>query len=269
MPLSCTNLRLAYGRHTAIAGVSLALRQGAIHALIGPNGSGKSTLLHALAGLITPNAGTVEIHGRPLRTIRRRALAQRLAFLPQQPIAPEEMTVERLVLQGRFAHVGLLRGYRPVDIEAVQWALESTGLAALAARPLHALSGGERQRAWIATALAQEADILLLDEPTSFLDIGHQVEILNLLLRLSRERGITVAMAIHDIDQAMAVADRIVLLDTGRLMFEGTANDLAVSGLVEQAFRVTGRFVQVEPSGAWHLDLTLDPTAQAHRLDDK
>ncbi|HWX46910.1 MAG TPA: ABC transporter ATP-binding protein [Roseomonas sp.] len=257
MPLACTGIRVAYGRRTAIDGVSLSLQRGEIRALIGPNGSGKSTALHVLAGLIVPSAGTVEIDGRPLRGIARRALARRLAFLPQQPAAPEEMTVERLALQRRFAHVGLLRGYRAADHQAVRWALESTGLAGLAARPLRELSGGERQRAWIAATLAQEAEILLLDEPTSFLDIGHQAEVLDLLARLAHERGVTVAMAIHDIDQAMAVADRIALLEAGQLVFDGSPHDLARSGLVEKVFRVNGRFVLLEPSGALHFDVPL------------
>lgn len=213
---------------------------------------GKSTLLHTLAGLIAPGSGTVELDGAIIGAIRRPVLARRLAFLPQQPVAPEEMTVARLALQGRFAHVGLLRGYRAADFEAVRWTLEGTGLSAFAERPLREPSGGERQRAWIAAALAQEAEILLLDEPASFLDIGHQVEILDLLIRLSRERGVTIAMAMRDIDQALAVADRIALLDSGPLVFEGRPSDLAESGLIERVFRVRGRFVRLEPSGALH-----------------
>lgn len=257
MPLSCSGLCVSYGRRQALRGFALELGKGEIRALIGPNGSGKSTALHALAGLTAPASGRVEIGGRPLRTFARRDLAKRLSFLPQQPIAPDEMTVEQLVRQGRFAHVGLFGSYRATDFEAVRWALESTGLTEFATRGLTQLSGGERQRAWISAALAQEADILLLDEPTSFLDIGHQVEVLDLVCRLARERGVAVVMAIHDLNQAMAVCDRISLLDHGELIFDGEPAALAASGLIERVFRVRGRFVDIGRSSAPHFDVEL------------
>jgi iron complex transport system ATP-binding protein len=257
VPLSSSSLSVAYGRRVALKEFDLVLDKGEIRVLIGPNGSGKSTALHALAGLIAPAQGTVAIDGKALKSYSRRNLAKRLSFLPQQPVAPDEMTVEQLVRQGRFAHVGLLRGYSRKDFEAVRWALEGTGLAELAERPLRELSGGERQRAWISAALAQEADILLLDEPTSFLDIGHQVEVLDLIWRLSRERGVTVVMAIHDLNQAMAVCDRISVLDKGEQIFNGMPADLAGSGLIERVFQVRGRFVSIKPSRAPHFDVEL------------
>jgi iron complex transport system ATP-binding protein len=257
VPLSCSRLSVAYGRRVALKDFDLALGKGEIRVLIGPNGSGKSTALHALAGLIAPAEGNVVIDGEPLSSFSRRALAKRLSFLPQQPIAPDEMTVEHLVRQGRFAHVGLLRAYDARDFAAVRWALESTGLADFADRNLRELSGGERQRAWISAALAQEADILLLDEPTSFLDIGHQVEVLDLICRLSRERGVTIIMAIHDLNQAMSVCDRISLLDRGEKVFDGVPADLAGSGLIERIFHVRGRFVDIGPSRAPHFDVEL------------
>jgi iron complex transport system ATP-binding protein len=246
-----------YGRRQALKAFGLDLSKGEIRALIGPNGSGKSTALHALAGLVPSAEGHVDIDGRPLASLARRELAKRLAFLPQQPLAPAEMTVEQLVRQGRFAHVGLFRSYDTKDVDAVRWALESTGLTDLAGRGLSELSGGERQRAWISAALAQEAGILLLDEPTSFLDIGHQVEVLDLVSRLCRERGVTVVMAIHDLNQAMSVADRISLLDRGACVFDGEPAALARSGLIEEVFRVRGRFVNIAPSGAPHFDVEL------------
>jgi iron complex transport system ATP-binding protein len=257
VPLSSSGLSVFYGRRQALNDFGLDLRKGEIRALIGPNGSGKSTALHALAGLVVPAEGRIEIDGRPLGSFSRRELAKRLAFLPQQPLAPAEMTVEQLVRQGRFAHVGLFRSYGPKDMEAVRWALESTGLTAFAARGLSELSGGERQRAWISAALAQEAGILLLDEPTSFLDIGHQVEVLDLVYRLCRERGVSVVMAIHDLNQAMTVADRISLLDKGVCVFDGEPDVLAAGGLIERVFRVRGRFVNIAPSGAPHFDVEL------------
>lgn len=255
--LTCSQLSVTYGRRRALNGLDLDLRSGEIRALIGPNGSGKSTALQALAGLIRPSNGQAELDGKPVASLPRRQLAKCLAFLPQNPSAPDEMTVEQLVWQGRFAHVGLFRGYGPKDAEAIGWALESTGLSDLADRPLNELSGGERQRAWISAAIAQEARILLLDEPTSFLDIGYQVEVLDLVHRLARQRGVTIVMAIHDINQAMSICDRIVLLDKGMKVFDGDPQDLAGTGLIEKVFRVRGRFVPIAADAPPHFDVEL------------
>lgn len=257
MPLTCSQLSVRYGPRLALKGFQLALQKGEVRALIGPNGSGKSTALQALAGLIAPAGGQAEIEGVAVASMSRRAIARKLAFLPQQPTAPDEMTIAQLVRQGRFPHVGLFRSYARRDEEAIEWALESTGLTSLADRTLQELSGGERQRAWISAALAQEAGILLLDEPTSFLDIGYQVEVLDLVHRLSREKGVTVVMAIHDINQAIAVSDRISLLEKGELRFDGEPRALATSGLIEKTFRVKGRFVEVAPGKPPHFDVEL------------
>ncbi|PZQ88707.1 MAG: ferrichrome ABC transporter ATP-binding protein [Leifsonia xyli] len=242
MTLRCDGVTVRYGAREALKGFSLSLPKGEVRALIGPNGSGKSTALHALAGLIRTSAGAVTLDGSPIASIGRRELARRLAFLPQAPTAPDGMTVEQLVRQGRFAHVGLFGGYGPSDREAVAWAIEAAGLAPIAGRALAQLSGGERQRAWIAAALAQEADFLLLDEPTSFLDIGHQIEVLELTRRLATDRGTGIIVAIHDLNHAMAIADRISLLDRGALMIDADAGELARSGLIERCFGVRGRF---------------------------
>lgn len=260
--LSCSNLSISYGAHKALSDFGIDTAPGEIRALIGPNGSGKSTALQGLAGLVRPEAGTVRIGGVSIAAMTRREIAHRLSFLPQQPAAPDEMTVEQLVRQGRFAHVGLFRRYDQRDEDAIGWALESTGLADLAQRSLNALSGGERQRAWISAALAQEAKVLLLDEPTSFLDIGYQIEVLDLVHRLSRERGVTAVMAIHDLNQAMSICDRISLLEKGRLVFDGVAENLAASGLIEKVFRVQGRFVQITADGPPHFDVHLQRRAE-------
>lgn len=257
MQLSCSGLSVSYGTRRALTGLDLSIGQGEVRALIGPNGSGKSTALQALAGLIRPDAGSVVVDGMSIGSLSRRQLARKLAFLPQQPVAPDEMTVEQLVRQGRFAHVGLFKSYGPADEDAIQWALESTGLADLARRSLRELSGGERQRAWISAALAQEAQVLLLDEPTSFLDIGYQIEVLDLVHDLSRNKGVTVVMAIHDLNQAMSVCDRITLLSGGELVFDGQPSGLAESGLIESVFRVKGRFVEIAPNTPPHFDVEL------------
>ncbi|WP_062117739.1 ABC transporter ATP-binding protein [Aureimonas sp. AU40] len=257
MILNACDLTVRYGQRTALSGFSLQLEPGEVRALIGPNGSGKSTALQALAGLVRAAGGWVEIEGRSVFAMGRRDLARQLAFLPQQPVAPDEMTVGQLVRQGRFAHVGLFRTYGEGDEAAIAWALECTGLSSFSQRPLSDLSGGERQRAWISAALAQEARILFLDEPTTFLDIGHQVELLDLVYRLSRERGVAVVMAIHDLNQALSVADRISVLEAGRRVFDGEPGALAASGLIERVFRVQGRFVDLAPDAPPHFDVDL------------
>lgn len=242
MPLKADEITIKYGAMTALDGLSIEVRPGEITSLIGPNGSGKSTALHALAGLARCTRGTVSLDARPIETWRRRDLAKRLSFLPQNPTSPENMSVEQLVRQGRFAHLGLFQSFSRKDLAVVDWALEQTGLVALSDRDLANLSGGERQRAWIAAALAQEAEILLLDEPTSFLDIGHQVEVLELLDRLSTERGIAVVLAIHDLNHAMAVADNVILLSKGKLIFEGRSQELANTSHLQTTFEVHGNF---------------------------
>lgn len=257
MRLSCSEISVSYGKRKALNGFSLSLGSGEVRALIGPNGSGKSTALQALAGLIPPKQGRIQIDGIPISSLSRRKMAKRLAFLPQQPVAPDEMTVEQLVRQGRFAHVGLLGSYGAKDEAAIRWALDRTGLSHHADRSLKQLSGGERQRAWIAAAIAQEAGILLLDEPTSFLDIGYQIEVLDLIHHLSRECGVTVVMAIHDLNQALAVCDKISLLAKGEHLFDGDPNALARSGLIEQVFKVRGRFVDLSPDAPPHFDVEL------------
>ncbi|MBK0097496.1 ABC transporter ATP-binding protein [Erwinia sp. S63] len=261
--LSCHDLSIQYGDHRALQGLNLEVKRGEICALIGPNGSGKSTALHAMAGLTSPASGQVRVDGHSVNTLPRRQLARLLSFLPQHPTAPEEMTVEQLVRMGRFTHVGLFRRYQPEDEETIRWAIESTGLTALSHRRLKEISGGERQRAWISAALAQEAKVLLLDEPTSFLDIGYQVEVLDLIYKLSRERDISIIMSIHDLNQAMSIADRIALLNQGRLCFDGEPKALAATDLIKQVFRVRGRFVPLPGDVAPHFDVELSHRASA------
>ena len=257
MSLSCSQLSVAYDRHTALKDFDLFCSKGEVRALIGPNGSGKSTALRAIAGLINLVDGQVQIEEKSIRSMSRRLLAKHFAFLPQHPTAPDEMTVAQLVRQGRFAHVGLFRRYSLRDEAAIRWALEITNLTGFVDRRLNQLSGGERQRAWIAAVIAQQAQILLLDEPTSFLDISYQVEVLNIIHRLSEEKGITVVMAIHDLNQAIAVCDRISLLDRGLLAFDGHPQALVSTDLIKKVFRVQGTFVPIREGAPPHFDVEL------------
>lgn len=214
------------GGRTILAPLALRLAAGRLHALVGPNGSGKSTFLKLLARQIIPHVGTVRLDGRPLSTFGSRAFAREVAFMPQFTPATDGMTVKELVALGRFAWHGALGRSSPRDKAAVGEAIERCDLAAFVHRPVDALSGGERQRVWIAMMLAQQSRWLLLDEPTSALDAGHQVEILDLVASLACERGIGVVAVLHDINMATRIADEILALDRGNLVFRGRPTEI-------------------------------------------
>ncbi|OII65810.1 ABC transporter [Streptomyces sp. CC53] len=237
--ISASDLTLGHGGAPVARGISVALAPGEVTALVGPNGSGKSTLLRALARLHTPDAGQIVLDGRALGSYRPRELARKLSFLTQSPIVPAGVTVEELVAYGRHPHQGLLaRGAGAGDREAVAWALDATNLRPLAERTLDRLSGGERQRAWIAMALAQRTGLLLLDEPTTYLDIRYQIEVLRLVRRLADEHGITVAVVLHDLNQAAAFSDAMVVLADGRIVASGPPAQALTEDTVRTAFRI-------------------------------
>lgn len=245
MFLEARNLRLAYGRRVAVEDVTLTVAPGECVVLAGPNGSGKSTLLRGLARLMKPSAGTVMLDDRPLAQWPPRALARKLAVLPQSPQSPGELTVEQLVYLGRHPHQTFLGMASARDRESVQDALAETDILHLADRPLAALSGGERQRAWIALTLAQEPELLLLDEPTTFLDMAHALAVLELVRRLNRERGLTVVMALHDLAQATRYADRIALLRGGRLVADGPPAAVLTPATIAEVFGVEAEVATV------------------------
>ncbi|GGO84145.1 iron(3+)-hydroxamate import ATP-binding protein FhuC [Marinobacterium nitratireducens] len=247
--LSAQELRLGYGDKVIVPQLSLDLEMSRIHCLIGPNGCGKSTLLRALAGLLRPQQGRVLLDGRAVDRWRRRELAQRLSMLPQHPSAPEGLTVEQLVRYGRFPHQRLFGQLGEQDRKVVRWAIRVTGLAGYEARPLAALSGGERQRAWIALSLAQQASILILDEPTTYLDLGHQLEVLELLEALNREQGLTVIMSLHDLNQAARYGHHLVAMRSGRLERAGAPGEVLTETLLAEVFRVRARVLDDAGTG--------------------
>ena len=238
MTLAARALQLGYGRRAVVHGVDFALAPGEIVALLGPNGSGKSTLLRGLGRLLRPSGGIVELDGRTLVSWPPARFAQRVALLAQTHEPAAEMTVRELVALGRHPYQGLLTLPSRADEAAIDAALSQTDTLMLADRRLRELSGGEAQRAWFALALAQEPEILLLDEPTTFLDLAHQLAVLELVRRLNETRGLAVVMALHDLGQAARYAGRLVLLKDGLVFAEGPPEQVLTPSIVRSVYGV-------------------------------
>lgn len=224
--LAAEGLALGYGDRQIIGDLSLEIPPGKVTIVIGANGCGKSTLLRGLARLLTPSRGAVLLDGRSVQSMPSKAVARLMGLLPQSPIAPEGITVADLVGRGRYPHQGWFRQWSADDDRAVAAALEATDTLELAERSIDEMSGGQRQRVWIAMALAQETDLLLLDEPTTFLDLSHQVEVLDLLTDLNRQRGTTIVIVMHDLNLACRYADHLVAMADGAIAAEGTPHEV-------------------------------------------
>ncbi|MEK4387066.1 ABC transporter ATP-binding protein [Solibacillus sp. FSL W7-1464] len=232
------NLVAGYDNKAILQGVSLAIPSNKISIIIGSNGCGKSTLLKTMARLIKPISGQVLLDDKSINKIPPKQLARVLGLLPQSPIVPEGITVADLVGRGRFPHQSFLKGWSTEDYEAVAEAMEMMNITELADSHIDELSGGQRQRVWIAMALAQQTDILFLDEPTTYLDITYQVEILDLLTDLNRKHGTTIVMVLHDINLSARYADYIFALYKGRLVSEGTPANVITSELIKEIFNL-------------------------------
>jgi iron complex transport system ATP-binding protein len=247
--LTSRRLYLGYRGTPAVRGMSLEIKAGAMVALIGPNGSGKSTLLKGLGRLLAPMSGTVLLDGHAIHTLPSREVARRLAILPQGPECPADLTVRELVGLGRWPHRRAWRAPAAPHDPAVEWAMAVTALLPLAHRPLATLSGGERQRAWIAMALAQTPTTLLLDEPTTHLDVNYQWEVLELLEGLNRQHGVAIVMALHDLQHAAWFGRWLVVMHEGRMVAEGPPGDVLTPELVATVFGVKARICREEESG--------------------
>jgi len=234
--LQALDISFAYGATPILKGVSLSIVPGALTALVGPNGSGQSTLLGALARLLRPAAGEVLLDGKAIARQPTRDVARRLGVLPQNPPLPEAITGFELVSRGRFPHRGAFGALGEADLRAVEDAMRATGTLELAGRPVDALSGGQRQRCWIAMVLAQETPIILLDEPTAFLDLRYQVEVLDLLRRLTTEHGRTIVVALHELNLAASHADQMVFFKDGAVLGAGPAESTCTPALIEAVF---------------------------------
>lgn len=237
MKLTVEGVRLGYNGRVVVDGVSFAVEPGEMVSIVGPNGSGKSTLLRGMSRLQKPMSGRVLLDATDIRAMSARQVARNLAILTQSPDAGPDLTVRELVFRGRYPHQGILQRVTAADIEAVEWAMAAADTAQFATRPLGSLSGGERQRAWIALALAQQPRVLLLDEPTSFLDISHQVEVMHLLRRLNHE-GMTVVAVLHDLVLAARFSDRVIAMRSGRVEFDGPPRQVLEPVGLERVFGV-------------------------------
>ena len=234
--LGAENVSVGYGADPVVRGLTLDVPDGLVTTIVGPNGCGKSTLLRTLARLLRPTQGRVRLDGRAIEDVGTREVSRRLALLPQSPLAPDGLLVRDLVGRGRHPHQRWFRQWSPSDEDVVERALRMTDTWDLRDRPIDQLSGGQRQRAWIAMTLAQDTDLVLLDEPTTFLDLAHQVEVLDLVRRLNRERGRTVAMVLHDLNLAARYSDLLVVMRDGAVVTQGAPGEVITAELLDDVF---------------------------------
>lgn len=265
--LVASGLSAGYDNTEILHGLDLTVPPGKITVIVGANACGKSTFLRTLSRLISPSQGQVLLDGKSIHRTPSRDLARTLGLLPQSPIAPEGITVADLVSRGRHPHQSLFSRWTRQDDEAVDSALAATKTFDLAERPVDELSGGQRQRVWIAMALAQQTDILLLDEPTTFLDINHQIEVLDLLTDLNRMRGTTVVMVLHDLNLAARYADHLVALADGRVHITGTPEDVLTEETVRHVFGLESRVIE-DPTSGRPIMLPIGRHRMAAPIDD-
>ncbi len=230
------NLTLGYGKKTVARDLHVTIPEGHFTAIIGPNGCGKSTLLRTLSRLMTPLQGSVWLDGEEIQRFKSKEVARRIGLLAQNATTPGDITVQELVARGRYPHQPLFTRWRKEDEEAVTRAMQATGITDLAQQSVDTLSGGQRQRAWIAMVLAQETAIMLLDEPTTWLDISHQIDLLELLSELNRARGYTLAAVLHDLNQACRYATHLIALRDGKIVAEGAPKAIVTPDLIERIY---------------------------------
>ena len=243
------DLRLEYGRNVVAEHLYLSVRRAEITAIIGPNGSGKSTLLKALARLMPPAAGRLTFMGSDLWQLPEKQVAQKIAFMPQSAALPADLTVTEVVKMGRLPHRSFWSSFQVEDEAVCKEVLDRTGLADLAQRSLGSLSGGERQRARLALALAQQPQVLLLDEPTTYLDIRHQLELMDIVQHLHQQLGLTVLMVLHDLNQAARYSQRLVAMKRGRIIADGAVQEVFNSHLLRNLYGVENEIKTVEVRG--------------------
>ncbi|CAM2077674.1 MULTISPECIES: ABC transporter ATP-binding protein [Clostridia] len=246
MEINCRDIEVKYGEYKAVKGIDTSLYKGVITTIIGPNGSGKSTFLKSITRLLKYDRGTVHINNRNLESYKGKELSKMIAVLPQRHSAPPDFKVEELVSYGRMPHKKWYDAKNDYDDPIVNWAMECTNISHLKKKSINEISGGESQRVWIATVLAQNPEILFLDEPTTYLDISHQLETMNLVKRLNKEHGIGVVMVLHDLSHALEVSDRIIVLKDGKKYDEGKPTDVITSKMMKEVYNVDCEIINIE-----------------------
>ena len=255
--ISTENLNISYGNLDIVKDLNLDIPKGKITTIIGSNGCGKSTILKTIARIIQPKSGDIFVNNINIKDQSPKELAKAVAVLPQSPQAPSGLTVEELIAYGRFPHQKGFGKMRKEDNDIVTWALQSTGIEEFRDRPIEALSGGQRQRAWIAMALAQQTDILILDEPTTYLDLAHQLEILKLLEELNRKQGTTIVMVIHEHNNSARFADHMIGVKKGKVICQGSAEEVMTKENLKELFNIDAEIVQ-DPRNNKPVCLTYD-----------
>ncbi|MGG7141959.1 ABC transporter ATP-binding protein [Clostridium nigeriense] len=248
--ISVKNLSVAYESNTIIEDMNLSIPKGKISIIIGANGCGKSTLLKTIARINKPKSGDILINNKNIKKVKEKDIAREVAFLPQGPVCPSGLTVRELVAFGRFPHQKIIGGLNNHDKDIIDWSIEETGLSEFADREVENLSGGQRQRAWIAMTLAQETDIIMLDEPTTYLDMSYQLEVLEVLQKLNREKQITVVIVLHELNNACRFADNIIGLKKGKIVCEGRPIDVINKENLKEIYGIDAK-LQLSEDGSY------------------
>ncbi|GFE42553.1 ABC transporter ATP-binding protein [Streptococcus canis] len=241
--ISAEAIAIAYDKKSIIDGLSLHIPQSQITTIIGANGCGKSTLLKGLTRLLPVSKGAVYLDGQSIATLATKEVAKKIALLPQVQEATDGTTVYELISYGRFPHQSYLGKLSQADKETIHWAMEATKVTAYANQPVDALSGGQRQRVWIAMALAQDTDTIFLDEPTTYLDMNHQLEILELLKTLNQESGKTMVMVLHDLNLSARYSDHLIAMKKGQIKYSGTVRDIMTPAIIQDIFQIKAQLI--------------------------
>lgn len=257
MDIKIQNVTSGYDKTPIVKAITTSIPDKKITMLIGPNGCGKSTLLKTIAGILPPMQGTIQLQGRDLQTLSRKTIAKHMAFLPQSPIVPEGIRVSELVAYGRYPHQKPLRPLQQSDYDIIAWAMAKTGVDGLADAYVQRLSGGQRQRVWIAMALAQRSEILLLDEPTTYLDIAHQLEVLSLLEEIHTQQQTTIVVVIHELNLAAKYGHHILAMRDGRLLQEGSPHKVMTQATLRELYDIEARLYEGNSSYPIFLEATL------------
>ncbi|NFL74423.1 ABC transporter ATP-binding protein [Clostridium sporogenes] len=247
--ITTTNLAIAYEDKLIVDGLNMNIPKGKITTIIGPNGCGKSTVLKTIGRILKPKEGLVYLNGDDIRNLSTKEVAQKMAILPQSPQAQGGLTVGELVSYGRFPHKKGFGKLSPEDKKVIQWALDITKLTELEVTMVDNLSGGQRQRVWIAMALAQQTDLILLDEPTTYLDMAYQLEVLELLYNLNREESCTIVMVLHDLNLAARFADYMIAIRSGSIISHGTPEEIMTKKVLKDTFNIDGEIVWGSKTG--------------------